>query len=241
MVADLTGGYGADVALECSGAAGGAAQCLELLKSEGSYTQVGIFGAPIRVDLDAVVIKQLRVQGSICHTWQTWERTMAFLASGWPSWRRKRSIDLSPLISTRLRRDRSLPAARPSRRPHRRGAADHNARMVERRAERFVLVASELVFTEAAAGDADALALAWRLWRWSPVLTPRRTLRPSLVLLELGAFPREATADAAHVGIAATNRVDYLLTWNLRHIANATDRASVPQGWLRAAGHLHAQ
>ncbi len=94
VVADLTAGYGADVALECSGAAGGAAQCLELLKSQGSYTQVGIFGAPIQVDLDAVVIKQLRVQGSICHTWQTWERTMAFLASG--------AINLSPLISTRL-------------------------------------------------------------------------------------------------------------------------------------------
>ena len=91
VVADLTGGYGADVALECSGAAGGAAQCLELLKKEGCYTQVGIFGAPIQVNLDAVVIKQLRVQGSICHTWQTWERTMAFLASG--------AIDLAPLIS----------------------------------------------------------------------------------------------------------------------------------------------
>ena len=55
---------------------------------------MGIFGAPIRVDLDAVVIKQLRLQGSICHTWQTLERTMAFLASG--------AIDLSPLISARL-------------------------------------------------------------------------------------------------------------------------------------------
>ena len=56
---------------------------------------MGIFGAPIRVDLDAVVIKQLRLQGSICHTWQTLERTMAFLASG--------AIDLAPLISARLR------------------------------------------------------------------------------------------------------------------------------------------
>ena len=93
IVADLTGGYGADVALECSGAAG-AAQCLELLKKEGSYTQVGIFGVPIQVNLDAVVIKQLCVQGSICHTWQTWERTMAFLESG--------AINLVPLISTRL-------------------------------------------------------------------------------------------------------------------------------------------
>ncbi len=55
---------------------------------------MGIFGALIRVNLDAVMIKQLRLQGSICHTWQTWERTMAFIASG--------AIDLSPLVSTRL-------------------------------------------------------------------------------------------------------------------------------------------
>ena len=49
---------------------------------------------------------------------------------------------------------------------------------------------------------------------------------------------------AAHVGIAAVNSVDYLLTWNLRHIANAAVRSRIeraPQGRLRAAGHLHAQ
>ncbi len=32
-------------------------------------------------------------------------------------------------------------------------------------------------------------------------------------LLALGAFPPEAAADAAHVGIAAVNRVDYLLRY----------------------------
>ena len=57
---------------------------------------MGIWRAdpPIQLNLDAVVIKQFRVQGSICHTRQIWERTMAFVASG--------VIDLASLISTRL-------------------------------------------------------------------------------------------------------------------------------------------
>ena len=55
-------------------------------------------------------------------------------------------------------------------------------------------------------------------------------------LLEAGAFPREAVADAAHVGIAATKRVDYLLTWNLRHIANAVVRPRIERA-CRKAGY----
>ena len=55
-------------------------------------------------------------------------------------------------------------------------------------------------------------------------------------MLELGAFPREAAADAAHVGIVAANRVDYLLTWNLRHIANAAVRPRIERA-CRKAGY----
>lgn len=55
-------------------------------------------------------------------------------------------------------------------------------------------------------------------------------------LLALGAFPSEAAADAAHVGIAAVNRVDYLLTWNLRHIAGAAARSRIEHA-CRKAGY----
>ena len=34
------------------------------------------------------------------------------------------------------------------------------------------------------------------------------------------AIPSGAAQDASHVAIVAVNRVDYLATWNLRHIAN---------------------
>ena len=102
---------------------------------------------------------------------------------------------------------------------------------------RFILVASELVFTEAAAGDADAararltaLEVVTRLDTTEDAATLTRRL------LELGAFPREAAADAAHVGIAAVNRIDYLLTWNLRHIANAAVRSRIERA-CRKAGY----
>lgn len=103
--------------------------------------------------------------------------------------------------------------------------------------ERFVLVASELVFTEAAAGDSEAARA--RLTALE-VVTRLETTEDATALtrrlLELGAFPPAAAADAAHVGIAATNRVDYLLTWNLRHIANAAVRPRIERA-CRKAGH----
>ncbi len=40
-------------------------------------------------------------------------------------------------------------------------------------------------------------------------------------ILSSGAIPRRAVRDAAHVAVAAVHGVDYLLTWNCRHLANA--------------------
>ena len=37
-------------------------------------------------------------------------------------------------------------------------------------------------------------------------------------------MPDAALRDAAHIAIAATNGVEYLVTWNFRHIANAVTR-----------------
>ena len=36
-----------------------------------------------------------------------------------------------------------------------------------------------------------------------------------------GAIPEKASTDAAHIAVAAVHCVDYLLTWNCSHIANA--------------------
>ena len=42
--------------------------------------------------------------------------------------------------------------------------------------------------------------------------------------------------DAAHVGIAAVHGMEYLVTWNLRHLANATIRGKIEEV-VRRGGH----
>ena len=44
--------------------------------------------------------------------------------------------------------------------------------------------------------------------------------------LSAGALPAKAKVDAAHLAVATAHRVDYLLTWNCKHLANA-------EVWLR--------
>ena len=41
------------------------------------------------------------------------------------------------------------------------------------------------------------------------------------VLVLKGALPEKATDDAMHVAFASYHNIDYLLTWNCRHIDNA--------------------
>ncbi len=48
-------------------------------------------------------------------------------------------------------------------------------------------------------------------------------------LIESGAIPKKAAEDAGHIAIAVTNGVEYLVTWNCRHIANATMRSQIEQ------------
>ena len=91
---DVTEGYGADVVFECAGASASVVQCLDVVRKMGRYTQVGLLGGRMELDLDQIVKKQLHFQGSMCHTWSTWDRTMGLLGRG--------DIDLDPLITARL-------------------------------------------------------------------------------------------------------------------------------------------
>jgi len=40
-------------------------------------------------------------------------------------------------------------------------------------------------------------------------------------IIDSGAIPSHAVRDAAHIAIATINDMDYLLTWNCKHLANA--------------------
>ena len=101
--------------------------------------------------------------------------------------------------------------------------------------DRFDLFISAAVVSEARRGDPTAAARRVDALSGIPLLSagPRAG---ALVrsLLRSGALPSHARVDAAHVAIAATNGVDYLLTWNLRHLANAAIRAKIDEGCRRA-------
>lgn len=40
-------------------------------------------------------------------------------------------------------------------------------------------------------------------------------------LIESGPLPRKAARDALHIAVAAIHGIDFLVTWNCTHIANA--------------------
>lgn len=106
----------------------------------------------------------------------------------------------------------------------------------ETAAERFDLVASALVAEEASAGDPAAARARLRALE-AAVLLDAGPEAEALAqrLVDSGAVPRAATDDAVHIAIAAANGVEFLVTWNFRHIANASMRARI-EAVCREAG-----
>ena len=87
---------------------------------------------------------------------------------------------------------------------------------------RFDLRLSQLVVEECAAGDAGAAAERLALLQGIPLLRPSPEADDlARRLIDLGAIPATEPRDALHVATAAVHGVDFLATWNFRHIANA--------------------
>jgi predicted nucleic acid-binding protein len=103
--------------------------------------------------------------------------------------------------------------------------------------DRFDLVASQLVLGEAAAGDPEAARE--RLEVLGELNLLEVTLEASALarhLIESAAIPAKAAQDALHLGLAVTNGVGFLVTWNCRHLANAVLRTKIEET-CRAAGY----
>ena len=93
----------------------------------------------------------------------------------------------------------------------------------ELRREGFELVTSQLVVDEAGAGDAAAAAERLELLIGIPLLASSDPQVDMLAdaLLSAHLLPKRARSDAEHVAIGTVHRVDYIMTWNCKHIANA--------------------
>jgi len=99
----------------------------------------------------------------------------------------------------------------------------------ERRPE-FDLYASQVVLDEAAAGDPEAATRRAGLLAELPLLDiTAEVAELAAALIERVPLPARAGADAAHIAIAAYHRIDFLLTWNSAHIANAEMRPRIEQ------------
>jgi predicted nucleic acid-binding protein len=99
-----------------------------------------------------------------------------------------------------------------------------------RRRERFDLFVSEAVMEEITAGHPKAAAKRMAALHGLPVLKVDAAIDVlTRRLITSGAVPPNAEHDAIHIAAAAVHRLDVLLTWNCRHIANAAARGKIGQ------------
>ena len=93
---------------------------------------------------------------------------------------------------------------------------------------RYDLHVSPLVVEEISAGDASAAEDRLRAIADIPSVTIAAEAESfAFALLASNAGPANSFRDALHTAIAATQGIDYLITWNLRHINNASTRTMV--------------
>ena len=96
---------------------------------------------------------------------------------------------------------------------------------------------SEIVREEVSRGDPSASSLRLEFIRNIPHLKITEEIEniAGMYIDELR-IPKDSIRDALHISIACIHKVDYLVTWNCRHLANATMRARI-EAVCRSAGY----
>jgi len=100
----------------------------------------------------------------------------------------------------------------------------------------FEIVVSQLVLDECGGGDPSAAQERLDViknHRLLAITQECRELAANLIVAK--AVPASEPRDALHIAIASVHRVNYLLTWNFRHIANAVLRHQI-EFVIREAG-----
>ena len=93
LIRSISGGYGADIVIDCGGTRGSVNQCLEAAANCAHYSQVALIEHPFEIDWGRIVYKQLRVQGSIATDWPSWDQAIQMIRSG--------QVDLEQFVSHR--------------------------------------------------------------------------------------------------------------------------------------------
>jgi hypothetical protein len=86
----------------------------------------------------------------------------------------------------------------------------------------FECSVSQVVFEEASAGDPAEIQERLAIIAGLPTLPPTEAAELlTQAIMDAGIIPPRALPDAAHVAVSAVHGIDYLLTWNCKHLANA--------------------
>lgn len=86
----------------------------------------------------------------------------------------------------------------------------------------FELYTSQAVLKEVAKGDAEMASRRLEILRDFPLLDlSQSVLDLAEQFLGRSNLPAKANVDAVHIAAATIHGMDYLLTWNCKHIANA--------------------
>ncbi|MBF2049057.1 MAG: type II toxin-antitoxin system VapC family toxin [Leptolyngbya sp. IPPAS B-1204] len=92
----------------------------------------------------------------------------------------------------------------------------------ETRRNAFQLYSSQAVVKETSQGDAQIASQRLEIIRGLPLLDLNQSvLELAERFLEHSNLPAKADVDAVHIAVATVHSMDYLLTWNCKHIANA--------------------
>jgi hypothetical protein len=94
----------------------------------------------------------------------------------------------------------------------------------------FTLYASEVVQNEAAKGDPTIAAQRLKLLQSLMLLElTEEAFELSQAFLSQSNLPSKASNDSLHIALATVYSLDYLLTWNCKHMANAQIQRKLAQ------------
>lgn len=104
VVNRLTSNNGADVVIEASGSPKASAESIHLVARAGQVIVIGLTGAPVSIDWDLAVFKEIDIRFSKSSTYMSWVRALRMIASG--------DVKTAPLITHRFPLDQWREALR---------------------------------------------------------------------------------------------------------------------------------
>lgn len=85
----------------------------------------------------------------------------------------------------------------------------------------FELFISDMVIQECEKGDADCAQSRIQAITGLPVLSVDKEVEHlASELINKGAIPKKSLEDAVHIAVASVSAIDFIVTWNFKHINN---------------------